>query len=70
MNQVKADSCEFLEAAKEYKGRSEPMFLLYRVSMLRVLSMSYCSIVILDPQTIHQGLRLIIHTPSEWTNEG
>ena len=30
--QVRAESCEFLEAAKDYKGRSEPMFLLYRVS--------------------------------------
>jgi hypothetical protein len=29
--QVPADKCEFLEQSKEFKGKSEPLFLLYRV---------------------------------------
>lgn len=29
--QVPAEKVEFLEVAKEHKGKSEPLFLLYRV---------------------------------------
>ncbi len=44
--QVRAETCAYLEVAKEYKGRSEPMFLLYRVRtiLIQILSITILSI--------------------------
>ncbi|KAJ9523988.1 hypothetical protein QJQ45_022359 [Haematococcus lacustris] len=33
--QMPSDKCEFLEAAKEQRGKSEPLFLLYRNGQLK-----------------------------------
>ena len=33
---VKAETCSLLESAKEHKGKSEPLFLLYRNGQLKV----------------------------------